>query len=386
MAAQKDRIYICHTFYHAYVAYLKELAFRRNGNAGDSADLMISLMSNDFGDFKDRAVESGIWDRVIEFDEKKPGFYPELDKLSTDKGNIASNMISRIRYCRKLGQLTGERLPVDLRLYRSIYVFCDSDPIGYYLDYAHIPYHAVEDGLNCLVTFDAAYYDNRGHFGLKSFFSKKLGLIHIQNGYGKYCLDMEVNDISVLKRSCPYYVELKRSSLIDALSVSEKEMILKAFVREEKEIRKALATSTPLDNTKQDDQVLNTGEASAIGSDKTLILTEPLCDLETRKRLFDDIVSHYKAKGTVFIKPHPRDELDYTKLYPFDIVFDPMMPMEMLSFFEGVHFDRVVSVYTNLDGINYADKKVRLGNSFMDRYEDASAHIQNNIEEDDPLD
>ncbi len=37
-------------------------------------------------------------------------------------------------------------------------------PIGYYLNQNHIRYHAVEDGLNCLKNFDAARYDDRGHF------------------------------------------------------------------------------------------------------------------------------------------------------------------------------------------------------------------------------
>lgn len=36
---------------------------------------------------------------------------------------------------------------VDFKKYQDIYVFCDSDPIGYYLNYKKIHYHAVEDGL-----------------------------------------------------------------------------------------------------------------------------------------------------------------------------------------------------------------------------------------------
>ena len=76
-------------------------------------------------------------------------------------------------------------------LYKDIYVYCDSDPIGYYLNQNHIRYHAVEDGLNCLKNFDAARYDNRGHFKIKAFLSMYLNLIFVTerlrkilHGYG----------------------------------------------------------------------------------------------------------------------------------------------------------------------------------------------------------
>ena len=82
-------------------------------------------------------------------------------------------------------------MPVDLKKYRDIYVFCDSDPIGYHLNYKKIRYHALEDGLDCICYYDTARYDNRGHFKLKAFLAS-LNLIFIQNGYSKYCIDMEL--------------------------------------------------------------------------------------------------------------------------------------------------------------------------------------------------
>jgi hypothetical protein len=254
---------------------------------------------------------------------------------------------------------------VNLKEYGSVYVFCDSDPIGYYLNQHHIRYHAMEDGLNCLAHFDAAHYDNRGHFGLKAFMSKRLNLIHIQNGYGKYCLDMEVNDISLIREPCPYYVEYPRARLTQELTSADKEIILSAFVRDEEGVQQGLS---------RDD-----------GRKKTLVLTDPLCDLETRERLFRDIVEFYSGQGQVFIKPHPRDLLDYHAAFPDIPVIDATMPMEMLNFFRDLHFDTAVTVYTDLKGIDFADRKVRLGNTFMDRYEDPSAHAQNTTEHDDPL-
>jgi hypothetical protein len=41
-------------------------------------------------------------------------------------------------------------------------------------------------------------------------------------------------------------------------------------------------------------------------------------------------------------------------------MFDGTVPMEMLNFFPDLHFDQVVTVFTDLKGIRFADKLVRL--------------------------
>ena len=131
MIKQRKRIYICHTFYHAYIACLKEL--NKEKSEWGQACLMLSSMSNDFGSLKERAERSGLFKEVIPFDEKEESFFPELADLHKDRGNLLKNMIQRIRYTRRFGKLLEPYIPVDLKMYEDIYVFCDSDPIGYYL-------------------------------------------------------------------------------------------------------------------------------------------------------------------------------------------------------------------------------------------------------------
>lgn len=355
-----DRIYVCHTYYHAYVAFLKELKLRREKgvDAAGEASLVLSSMSNNFEQFGERVKAAGLFADVISFDEKREDQFPELQALRRERGNIVSNMWQRIRFTKLYAELETPFIPVDFRKYRDIYVFCDSDPIGYYLNQNKIYYHAVEDGLNCLVHFDAARYDNRSHFALKAFFSKKLNLIFVQNGYGKYCLDMEVNDISAIPFPCPYYKEVPRQPLVDALTREDKDIILSAFIRDMDGLQKKAE------------------ECEKKGS-KILILTEPLCSLDVRERLFQDIVEKYEKEGQIFIKPHPRDELDYHKVFPGYPIFDATVPMEMFNFFQNLHFDQAVTVFTDLTGIQFADKLVRLGDEFMDQYEDPEKHYQN---------
>lgn len=356
----KDRIYVCHTYYHVYVTFLKELKIREEQADcwRPGATLVLSKLSNNFEQLKSRVESTGLFEEVIEFDEKGEAFFPELAKWRKGKGNFLGNLIYRIKFTRLYAKLEAQYVPVDFREYTDVYVYCDSDPVGYYLNQYKIPYHALEDGLNCLKNFDAARYDNRGHFGLKVFLSRKCNLIFVQNGYGKYCIDMEVNDISLIHYPCPQYIEQSRQALVDRLTEKDRDLILRAFIRDKETLEKQIA------------------ESSHVG-DKILILTDPLCTLDIREQIFRDIIKEYSSEGTVFLKPHPRDALDYRRLFAEYPQFDATVPMELLGFFPGLRFKKVVGVLTEMKGIQFADEVVRLGEDFMDRYEDPLIHRQN---------
>jgi hypothetical protein len=343
---------------------LKELKLKEQKNEENpgswypGATLVLSKMSTNFENLKSRVESTGLFAEVIEFDEKSEDFFPELAELRKSAGNFLGNLWKRIRFTKEYARLEAPYIPVDFRQYKDIYVYCDSDPIGYYLNQNKIYYHAIEDGLNCLKNFDTARYDNRGHFGLKAFLSRKLNLIFVQNGYGKYCLDMEVNDISAIKYFCPQYIEVPRQPLVDRLTAEDKDLILQAFIRDKEGLEKQIAESSKL-------------------GDKILILTNPVCDLDVREQIFKDIIEMFEPEGTVFLKPHPRDVLDYRKLFAEYPQFDATVPMEMLNFFPGLRFKKVVAVLTEVKAIQFADEAVRLGPDFMDKYEDPLIHRQN---------
>lgn len=359
----KDRIYVAHTYYHAYVSFLKELKLKeeceKSGKDFGEATLVLSKMSSDFEDFPNRVMKAGVFSEVVMYDEKRESFFPELKKYTEGSGGgILGNMYRRIALTKKFSKLQEGFVPVNFREYNNIYVFSDADPIGVYLNQHRIYYHALEDGLNCIQYVDTAHFANRGHFGLKAFFSKKLNLITIESGYGKYCIDMEVNDISAIEIPCPYYIEEPRKALTDRLTDDDKRRILTAFVRDM-------------------DMVSEKLKEAQLKGDGILILTDPLCTMDVRKKIFTDIIDMFKDEGTIFIKPHPRDYLDYHKEFSQYPIFDATMPMEMINFFEGAHFKKAVGVLTELKAISFADEKVRLGPDFMDKYEDPKIHRQN---------
>lgn len=357
---EKKRIYVCHTFYHVYITFLKELALPKEEQG--KATLVLSKMSNDFGSLKARIEALDYFEAVYDFDERRETEFPELAKYKVNHGNIIINMFYRIVFTRKFAKCEAPFVPVDFKEYQDVYVFCDSDPIGTYLAMNHIKYHALEDGLNCLKNLDGARVTNMGHYELKEKMAE-MNLIFMENGHSKYCIDMEVNDRKAIKYDFYKYKEVPREPLYQRLTREDKELLLKAFVENKEEIEARI-------------------EEANQGRESVLILSDPLCDLETRKRIMEDQIEMFHkaedgSEALIFIKPHPRDVLDYRKDFSQYSLFDPKLPMEVLNFFEGIHFNKVVSVYTELNAIKFADEKIRLDHDFMDKYEDPSVHRHN---------
>ena len=346
---KNGRIYICHTYYHAYIATVKELIRRHNDY--ERADIMLSTMSNDFGNLKQRLEASKVFDSVFMFDEKEDVTSPAVMRYHKDRGNLFLNLLQRIKYTRLLGKLQEKYIPTDLSTYEDIYVFCDSDPIGYYLNYKRLYYHAIEDGLNSGLLDDQARLANKGAWPLKKAMAS-LGLIFIECGYSRYCIDYEVNDIRVNYKPPRNIKQVSRERLNNRLTKSDHKILVEVFLENAARVVSQLV-----------------GEGSQV-----MILTEPLCDMETRKKLFGDIIDMYKGENRVIIKPHPRDVLDYEKAFPGVVVIRDKFPMEVLGDIEGFKVDKVVSVITQMENVYFAKEIVYLGLDFLDKYEDPAIH------------
>lgn len=352
---RNGRIYICHTYYHAYIAVVKELVRRHDSQ--DRADIILSTMSNDFGTLKQRLERSKVFDNVYMYDEQEDVTSEEVMKYHQDRGNIILNLLQRIKYTKLLGKLQEDYIPTDLSKYSDVYVFCDSDPIGYYLNYKKIYYHAVEDGLNSGLLDDQARNANRGAFPVKCAMAK-MGLIFIESGYSKYCIDYEVNDISVNHKPPKNIVEEPREELNNKLSKEDHAILVSIFLENPERLV---------------NQLLNEGRD---GSDKpnVMILTEPLCELDVRKKMFEDIIEEYRDDYRVIIKPHPRDILDYSMEFPNVVVVRDKFPMEVLGDIDGFAVDKLISVITQVDNVYFAKEIVYLGLDFLDKYEEPSIH------------
>ena len=362
MKKTKSRIYVCHTFYHVYVSILKEMKVQRETVPLEyqKADIALSAISTNFENLGERLRRTGIFDTIFALDEKREDFFPELAKYRANYKNVVKHMVNRMIFTKKLAKCEIPYMEmIDFKAYEDIYVFCDSDPIGYYLNYKHIYYHAVEDGLDCLKNLDDAYVANSSHFRLKTWFSRH-NLIFIMNGWGKYCLDMEINDRSVVPTDCPRFVEVPRKPLEAALTSEQKKLMIQAFIEDA-------------------DALMEQLKPSYGGEEFACFLTEPHpVDEEARKKVCLDVLEKYCKGYRVLIKPHPRDMIDYTALCPDAVVLRGRFPVEVLNFFEGLKIKRAVSIVTTaMNSMDFVEEKLNLGASFWDAYEDPQKHAYN---------
>lgn len=349
-----DRIYVCHTYYHVYVSLLKECNLPKE--EWGKAEIALSTMSTPFDEeFPNRIRSSGMFCAVHILPEKRYTDFPELVKYNTNYNSFWKHMINRIIFTKKYAKMEEPYMTVDFAKYKDIYVYCDSDPIGYYLNAKHIYYHAMEDGLDCLVLADDAHVDNAGHFKIKALLAA-MNIIFICNGYSKYCLDMEINSKDKLKYDCPKYKVVPRKELERNLTQEQKKCFIKTFMENGEEMLQKL--QAPSDKK------------------KCLLLTEPYhFDEKTQIQIVKDIYAQYCQGMQVVIKPHPMDRIDYTDVFPDCIVIKGRFPIEVMNFCEGVYFDKAVSVVTTaMNTLQFVGEKLNLGSTFWDAYEDHSLH------------
>ena len=69
--------------------------------------------------------------------------------------------------------------------------------------------------------------------------------------------------------------------------------------------------------------------------------------------------------------------MDYSVTFPGVCLIEKTVPMEVLNFLGENAFDKAISVLTEVKGIRFAKECVKLGTDFMDKYEEASIHRQN---------
>ena len=83
----------------------------------------------------------------------------------------------------------------------------------------------------------------------------------------------------------------------------------------------------------------------------------------------EDIVNEYGQGKKLVIKAHPRDAMDYEKIFPDAMIIEKNIPMEILNFNESISFSVAVTVTSSVIGglANVGEKKL-LGVDFLKKY------------------
>ena len=123
--------------------------------------------------------------------------------------------------------------------------------------------------------------------------------------------------------------------LINSLSLDEKLEILKIFNAED---------------------ILN----EDISPNSILLLTEALYEnndlsLDEEINIYKEMISDYDSKEVV-IKPHPRDQKDYTKFFPNVKVIKTSFPLELFGLL-GIKFKKILTIHSSA-ALNFKDVEI----------------------------
>ena len=89
--------------------------------------------------------------------------------------------------------------------------------------------------------------------------------------------------------------------------------------------------------------------------------SEDVYKRQTQDAMFAAVAKKYCTEP-LFIKTHPRDTTDYSKLFPTAVILPRTMPSEVLNFCLPFKFQRAVTVQSwVLRGFTAAEEKVFVG-------------------------
>ena len=326
---EKD-IYICNSVYHIYVTLLKKI------NSRNKSDIIISEGIHNHNDLMKKIIESNIFNNVYTVNEMNIGI------------PVAPSIKRFLSYGKHLISCFERVLDINFESYDNVVIYCDHTPIGRYLNAKKINYTLGEDGLD---VFKNKYYELTKKFE-PNIIDKLFILLKIKfpcMGRSKYTKVIEVNDKTDLTISSDNIVEVNINELVSKLSEDDKQLIFNIFI------------------DRFDAYIIDTSKKNI------LILTQPLYKddfLESESEqinVYKRILSEYSTKDLlVYIKPHPRDDINYADISSELIIIPKDIPIEIFNFSNCLHFDSVITISsTSIDSIRFCNKKIVLGMEYL---------------------
>lgn len=330
------KLYICMTYYHTLISFIKTLI------SGDKATLLLANNIPDCKELKNRLQETGCFEFVYEYDE-----------TSILKEATYSNKMVELFMQHSILKRTVEKyLPINLHESYDIYIYHDYSKLGKYLIQERIYFHLIEDALDYFQYFDQYYHvaSSSYHNGnIKSWLKSKLNIGYQLWGTSPYCIDIEVNNKEGIKISSDKIIEVPRKELFACLTNEQRTFIYNTYASGKdmrgKQGKTAIVFTQPLYAAKH-------------------VLT-----MEDQMQVFEAVLKQFTDEGyQVVLKPHPRDEGDYSNLvskYKCGFI-DKNLPSEILNYNPEARYDVAVSITsTAINFLEYADKKIFMGMDYV---------------------
>ncbi|MBS4761790.1 hypothetical protein KG089_03570 [Carnobacteriaceae bacterium zg-ZUI252] len=200
----------------------------------------------------------------------------------------------------------------------QVFVYNDANNFGYYLHKNKIPYILREDGYDFLKSpklEDDTWIDD-ALFNIK----RMIKGAPRAKGFSKFCKEFNVNSLDGVKKDSrsKKMTETSRTELFNQLSDEKKAKLFKLF------------DVAPL----------------SIENNAALIITQPLYTQnihvnqpEQQLEFYKEIVEKLQEQNyVVYIKVHPRDDLDYT-VYPNVKILPAQVPLELIDLMLNTEFE-----------------------------------------------
>lgn len=332
-------LYICYTYYHLLITIIKSLTNNLQ------YDLLISIDIPQIDKMIDKIKQIKTIGNIYIINEAP---YIELYESK-------NAIIAKITKRRILSNVFNEMTNINILGYDNIYTYNDMNLASSYLIVNEKKYHLIEDALDFFNYFDEYYNLKKWQYTQSNIFHKLKAWLKIGTnpwGQNKYCLDIEVNDISKIKISNKKVKELRRRKLFDSLTKQDKVIIYNLFTGN------------------------NVTERVIKGEKKQMILfTQPLfkdgfvkSEME-QLIVYKNIINEYYEKNfQVTIKPHPRDNIEYSNLieeYECNYI-DKNIPSEVLNFNQNVCCDDIVSITsTSINFVQNVKNRRLLGKEYI---------------------
>lgn len=300
-------IYVVSTYYHAFITCVKQLINK------ESADIMVTDYIPESDVLAERLSKSGLFSAV--YHVCNPGEYTPKNKL---------DLIFNLH--RKNANLIEPKLPTDFRKYTTVNIFHDDIWVSHYLKDCMIKYRLIEDGLDSFKTIKDtrfSYMETKNR--LIPFIKRALRIGYVFSGYDFFTVEVEVNDkngVAIDASVRNKLVEVPRMSLLEKLSENDINVLREVFAKD----------ISPIDP-----------------QNSVLLLTQPICVDDTtisnseQMGLYRQLVAdNTNENEALVIKPHPRDEIDYSVVFPNAVVLNKNLPAEMLVYYNISNIKKII--------------------------------------------
>lgn len=319
-------IYICSTYYHLLIAIEKALLTK-----GDKPELMVTNHIADGKNLTLRIQEKGIFHKVWYSGEVK-----EYE---------CKNSLERLLFLHsRNASCIRKQLPMDIGSYEKVNIFHDDTWVSHYLQDIKKPYYLLEDALDSyVIILDTVWAYMVEHNLFKDLIKNVFRYGYQYAGDSPYTISVEVNqkkDVKIRKKE--KLIEVPREILKKQLSEDQMRLIAEIFEvelpEENLDVKKILLLTQPISV----DKVVN-GVSEQIAVYKQIV--EKQVELQN-----DDWM--------LYIKPHPRDDVDYKDVFPQAVICKKEMPVEMFDYIGNMKFQIGVSLFsTSLRGLCCVEEK-----------------------------